>query len=359
MGQIYAISGCSGVGKTTFLNKLFSNNQEKLRLLSRTTSRDLRPHEKEGVDYYFLPKKGFLQKIFANDFVHIEEYENSYFGIEARFIEETIKSNEDGIIMAGVFGASKLKAVYGGNVSVLFMHSGTRSSVLDPRTLEDNFESNIELKRRLEMKFKNRLFNISEVNQADIDTFVSRRMELNYLELAFINGRIRSGEQITILENQKDELDKVVNQFKSLRGSNISFSPLPFNKSNLCFVLMPFKPELKPIYDDHISKSLQELGIDALRADAIFSNKPIIDDILNSLRNARIVIADLTTNNPNVFYETGICMALGKEIILITQDEEVPFDLKHIRHIKYKYTPRGMTEFETILKKTIHTILNS
>jgi hypothetical protein len=80
-------------------------------------------------------------------------------------------------------------------------------------------------------------------------------------------------------------------------------------------------------------------------------------DILDAVRTARIVIADLTHANPNVFYETGICHALGKDVILITQDSEVPFDLRHIRHIRYSYTPRGMAAFELALKETIKAVL--
>lgn len=359
MGHIYALCGCSGVGKTTFLNTLFTTNPNGLKLLVRTTGREMRPTEKEGIDYYYLPKRGFLQKIFANDFVHIEEYDNNYYGIEARFIEDTIRSDHDGIIMAGSGGATKLKAVYGANISVIYIHTGTRASLLDPRCLENDFDDNIELRWRLLKKIKEGVFTDTDIQHVQIEAFIENRMQNNYLDLAFINGRIRSGEQISVIENLHDRLDVAISQFTSIRTNQINYLPKPFTKTNLCFVLMPFKVELKPIYDDHLAKVLNDLGIQSLRADGIFSNKPIMDDILSSLKNARIVIADLTTGNPNVFYETGICMALGKEIILITQDNEVPFDLRHIRHIKYEYTPRGMTAFEEALKRTVQNILNS
>jgi len=56
-----------------------------------------------------------------------------------------------------------------------------------------------------------------------------------------------------------------------------------------------------------------------------------MDDIREAVVTARVIIADLTDHNPNVFYELGICHALGKDVILITQDSEVPSDVRHIQ----------------------------
>jgi nucleoside 2-deoxyribosyltransferase len=103
---------------------------------------------------------------------------------------------------------------------------------------------------------------------------------------------------------------------------------------------------------------MENLGYKCFRADGIFSNKPIIDDIIQAVQSSYIIISDLTDNNPNVFYETGYCHAIGKKVILITQDSNVPFDLKSIRHIKYDYTPRGMKYLEDNLKKTVENIMN-
>lgn len=261
MGHIYAICGCSGVGKTTFLNTLFATNPQDLKLLVRTTGREMRPSEKEGIDYYYLPKKGFLQKIFANDFVHIEEYDNNFYGIEARFIEDAINSDLDGIIMAGSSGATKLKAVYGANVSVIYIHTGTRASLLDPRCLENDFSDNVELRWRLIKKVNEGIFTDTDIQHMQIDAFIESRMQNNFLTLAFMNGRIRSGEQITVVENLRDKMDDAVAQFTNIRAKHLNFLVTPFTKTNLCFVLMPFKAELKPIYDDHIAKVLKELNI--------------------------------------------------------------------------------------------------
>jgi hypothetical protein len=127
----------------------------------------------------------------------------------------------------------------------------------------------------------------------------------------------------------------------------------------LCFVLMPFKTDLNPVYTDHIKKVLEALEMTCRRADDIFSNAPIIEDIWESINQARIIIADLTGKNPNVFYEVGIAHVIGKPVVLITQSmDDLPFDLRHLRNIVYEYTPRGMNQFEAKLKNTVQFLLS-
>ena len=83
-----------------------------------------------------------------------------------------------------------------------------------------------------------------------------------------------------------------------------------------------------------------------------------MSDIWNAIYDARLIIADCTNRNPNVFYEIGVAHAIGQKVILITQNkDDVPFDLRHLRFIDYEYTPRGMREFESRLKQTIQTEL--
>ena len=83
-------------------------------------------------------------------------------------------------------------------------------------------------------------------------------------------------------------------------------------------------------------------------------------DVWAVVYQSRVVIADCTTRNPNVFYEIGMAHTVGKPVILITQNEDdVPFDLRHIRYITYEYTPPGMVSFEASLTKTIQNIASS
>ncbi len=126
------------------------------------------------------------------------------------------------------------------------------------------------------------------------------------------------------------------------------------------FVLMPFAEELKPIYEEHIKCVTERLGLSVARSDDFFTSEHIMDELWTAMVNAKLVIADCTDRNPNVFYEIGLGHAIGKPTILITQqDSDVPFDLRHRRYIPYTYTPHGMKEFEERLASTIKAALES
>ncbi|MFH0988553.1 MAG: hypothetical protein V1799_00885 [bacterium] len=123
------------------------------------------------------------------------------------------------------------------------------------------------------------------------------------------------------------------------------------------FVLMPFAKNLLPVYEDHVCVLVKQMGMTVGRADDIFTTESVMEDIWNAIRACRLVIADCTNRNPNVFYEIGIAHTLGKKVVLITQSlEDVPFDLRHIRCIVYEFTPRGMAEFEEKLHRTLERL---
>jgi len=127
-----------------------------------------------------------------------------------------------------------------------------------------------------------------------------------------------------------------------------------------CFVIMPFKIDknLHLIYNGYIKKIIESFDLKCIRADDIFKHEMIMENIWEQICISKFIIGDLTDKNPNVFYELGMAHTLGKRVILITQnDDDVPFDLRHLRYIKYEFTPPGMKIFEDQLKKAINSIL--
>jgi hypothetical protein len=136
-------------------------------------------------------------------------------------------------------------------------------------------------------------------------------------------------------------------------------APMQLKDALDVFVLMSFAPDLRPIYEDHILKVTKALNLIAKRADDFFSAHHIMSDVWEALNAARLIIADCTGRNPNVFYEIGVAHTLGRPVVLITQrGDDVPFDLRAIRYIQFDYTPRGMAEFEQRLESTLREELN-
>jgi hypothetical protein len=83
-----------------------------------------------------------------------------------------------------------------------------------------------------------------------------------------------------------------------------------------------------------------------------------MEDVWEQVCRARVLVAELTGRNPNVFYELGMAHTLGKSVILITQSiDDVPFDLRHQRVIPYQYSPRGVQRLEGALTKTLGRVL--
>lgn len=103
-----------------------------------------------------------------------------------------------------------------------------------------------------------------------------------------------------------------------------------------CFVLMPFKEPFDSYYGAIIRPAVVAAGLEPLRGDSLFRPSPIMADIWAMIQNAKVLVAELTEKNANVFYELGLGHAVGKPIVLMSETiEDVPFDLQPLRVILY------------------------
>lgn len=107
-----------------------------------------------------------------------------------------------------------------------------------------------------------------------------------------------------------------------------------------CFVIMPFAEEFDDVYA--LIKSTVEgvvAGGTQGRCFRLDESRPagrITDRLLGELRSASICVADLTHTKPNVMWELGFAMALGKPAILLTQSRQsLPFDIRDMQSIEY------------------------
>lgn len=124
------------------------------------------------------------------------------------------------------------------------------------------------------------------------------------------------------------------------------------------FVLMPYNAELQSVYTQHIKPMGKQLGVNIQRADDIFAPGPFMEKVWDGICAARLVIADCTQQNPNVFYEIGIAHTVGKKVVLITRSEnDIPSDIGHYEYIRYAYDPEGTAQLVAKLKLFIESFL--
>lgn len=104
------------------------------------------------------------------------------------------------------------------------------------------------------------------------------------------------------------------------------------------FVIMRFDdPHLDSAYKGVIRPLGEDFGYNVLRIDDIEDSGMITAQILESIAESELVLADLTGARPNCYYETGVAYATGRELILtVREGEEVHFDLSVYRFIRWK-----------------------
>ena len=113
------------------------------------------------------------------------------------------------------------------------------------------------------------------------------------------------------------------------------------------------------LYNNVIVPKCMEYGYEPIRADRIYTSSSIIQDIITEISDASVIIADITMDNPNVFYELGYAHALNKPTILLADVDKrksLPFDLSGFRTILYSNSIGGKKDIEEMLEKYLYNI---
>ncbi|MFQ3646165.1 MAG: hypothetical protein SNJ54_08460 [Anaerolineae bacterium] len=128
------------------------------------------------------------------------------------------------------------------------------------------------------------------------------------------------------------------------------------------FMVMPFREPYNAIYQTVIRPVASSLNLSIRRGDEFASVRGVVmKEVWAAINGCRLIIADISEVNANVFYELGIAHTVGKPAILLTQaqsPEEVPFDVRHLRYISYRNTIEGGEKLAQDLRQAIIWILN-
>ena len=122
-------------------------------------------------------------------------------------------------------------------------------------------------------------------------------------------------------------------------------------------VMMPFQAEFHSVWRA-LKAAGEEGGWVCQRADDIWEDSVLVNDVVALIARSKVVICDLTGRNANVFYEAGIAHTLGRDVVLITQSsDDVPFDLRHHRFIKYLANDEGLVVLRQTLAGRLDTLM--
>jgi hypothetical protein len=152
------------------------------------------------------------------------------------------------------------------------------------------------------------------------------------------------------------DLYRVLLRNSELRRQRPTVFTIPDHENiepTLVSAMMPFDAGFTAVYET-LKATAEAVGLRCRRADEIWENPAVIQDIVSLIDRSRVVICDCTGRNPNVFYEIGIAHTLGRDVILITQNTaDIPFDLRHLRYIQYLNNGEGRQGLGAALEKRL------
>lgn len=166
-----------------------------------------------------------------------------------------------------------------------------------------------------------------------------------------IDGVCVASAQLNLLQEQ---VELVFNGYGKVEVKNITIRTI----KPQVFVVMQFTDAYDALYKEVISPVCESYGYDVIRADDIYTTGLIIDDVTSSIRESSLVIADITPNNLNVFYEVGYAHGIGKATIMLSDRnrEKLPFDISGYRLLFYDNTIGGKSAVENALRKHLDAI---
>ncbi|AGX42365.1 guanylate kinase [Clostridium saccharobutylicum] len=172
-GLLIVISGPSGAGKGTICKEFLDRHPDVALSVSATT-RSPRNGEVEGINYYFMSKEEFKEKIEVNDFLEYAEVYDNYYGTPKSNVEEVLESGKDVILEIDIQGALKVKENTEEGVFIFILPPSMEE--LKQRIIKRGSETQESLMKRFKSAYKEINF-VSRYNYAVVNDEVDLAVE--------------------------------------------------------------------------------------------------------------------------------------------------------------------------------------
>jgi len=176
--------------------------------------------------------------------------------------------------------------------------------------------------------FENTLVRQFNISRDRVNTFI----EIFTKNLNFLKA-FRAGETSTPVEENEISVRGDETQQKTIKADTENKVRTHLDT---CFVMMPFGHWPDLYYKELFSPAIKDAGMEPLRADELFSTGTVIEQIWEQIKKSKVLLADMTGKNANVFYELGLAHVAKKPVVFTSGNlDDVPFDLRHLRVIVY------------------------
>jgi len=108
-GILLVLSGFSGSGKGTVVKEVMKKYSDTYALSISATSRQPRPGERDGIEYFFKTREEFEEMIAKDELVEYAQYVSNYYGTPKAYVEEQLAAGKDVILEIEIQGALKIK----------------------------------------------------------------------------------------------------------------------------------------------------------------------------------------------------------------------------------------------------------
>lgn len=327
--MVYIIFGASGSGKSTLLNVIRNEFGIESTHIKGTTRKKRQYDESEIISYpEGLPKDKY-------DYIY-SQYGYEY-GIEKNQIINAIeKKKEHFVICNDVNVIEKLRMDFEGQIKVIFLSFDAPvesiKMIQKARNItDDEIDVRINKMKFLHSLFieKNYLFDYVIVNRFGEHPEKHLRHEL-YRIIGVGDDSLPS---LTVVKETINYLVECVKKYER------SIIDTPASQKDFLFIIMAMMEEEKNLKDIHyaIHNAAEKAGYKAERVDDKFDFGQINKKILNYINMAEVVVADITYERPNCYYEIGYAHAKGKKVILTAKKgTKIHFDINNFSVISYE-----------------------
>jgi hypothetical protein len=123
-----------------------------------------------------------------------------------------------------------------------------------------------------------------------------------------------------------------------------------------CFVAMSFAEAFDPIYEVGIKPAIEASGLTVINVGKMEHNEVVTDVIHAEIRRAQVIVADVTSQRPNVYFEAGLALGLRRIVIwscCVDEIEKVHFDTRQYSHVVWKDAADLRVKLEARIRGTI------